>query len=286
MLDRAAAETMTGTGVNLAALAGLLPAPAVGWDRYLAALVLVLVRVGGLMTFAPLFSSKAVSLPAKALFAAVTAYMLAPVVAGLPLAHAELGVAPVLGELAVGLIFGLVLSLIAEALEFAGSLAGVQFSFSLVNLLDPNSSIETPLISQIFSLLFVLTVCAAGLDRTLLAALMRSFATAPLGSVVFQAAASAHAGHVGWTIFTLGSGVFACGMQLAAPVIAATMLVEVTTGLLGRLSPSLPVMVVSIPLKTMTGYVVLLGSLALWPRFIEARWSSLLDMAQRLVAHR
>jgi hypothetical protein len=30
--------------------------------------------------------------------------------------------------------------------------------------------------------------------------------------------------------------------------------------------------------------VLLIGSLALWPRFIEARFSSLLDVAERLIS--
>jgi flagellar biosynthetic protein FliR len=34
----------------------------------------------------------------------------------------------------------------------------------------------------------------------------------------------------------------------------------------------------------MTGFLILTGSLALWPRFIEARFGGLLDMAERLIA--
>ena len=54
--------------------------------------------------------------------------------------------------------------------------------------------------------------------------------------------------------------------------------------LLGKLSPPLPVISLSVPLKTLTGFVLLLGSLALWPRFIEARFSGLLDVAERLIS--
>jgi flagellar biosynthetic protein FliR len=54
--------------------------------------------------------------------------------------------------------------------------------------------------------------------------------------------------------------------------------------LLGKLSPQLPVMMLTVPMKTITGYLLLGGSLALWPRFIEARFSGLLDMAERLIA--
>jgi len=49
------------------------------------------------------------------------------------------------------------------------------------------------------------------------------------------------------------------------------------------LSPQLPVMFLSVPIKQVTGFVVLAGSLALWARFIEARFGGLLDMAERLI---
>ena len=57
----------------------------------------------------------------------------------------------------------------------------------------------------------------------------------------------------------------------AAPVLAATMLVEIAVALLGKLSPQLPVMNLTVPFKTLTGFALLTGSLALWPRFVEAR---------------
>ncbi len=66
----------------------------------------------------------------------------------------------------MGLVFGLSLMLLNEALTFAGTLLGLQFSFSLVNLLDPNSMIETPVLGQMLSWLGVLVIIGAGLDRS------------------------------------------------------------------------------------------------------------------------
>ncbi len=85
-------------------------------------------------------------------------------------------------------------------------------------------------------------------------------------------------------IVRAAGGIFLAAVELAAPVLAATMLVEVAVALLGKLSPQLPVMSLTVPLKTLTGFVILTGSLALWPRFIEARFAGLLDMAERLIA--
>jgi flagellar biosynthesis protein FliR len=248
------------------------------WPHFLSAMVLVVVRLSGLMVFAPVFSSEAIPVRTKTLFVLATAIVLAPAVSTLPLAHAEIGVMPVLGELSVGLVFGLGLSMLSEILLLAGQVLGFQFSFSLVNLLDPNSPVQTPLMGQMLTLLGTLILVAAGLHRTLLLALMHSFSSAPVGAVFFDA-------HAGLALVRLMSGAFFAALQLAAPVMAATLLVEVTVAVLGKLSPQLPVMIVSVPAKTLVGYTVLIGSLALWPRFLEARFSLLLDGAEQLVRH-
>jgi flagellar biosynthetic protein FliR len=80
------------------------------------------------------------------------------------------------------------------------------------------------------------------------------------------------------------AGIFLAAVELAAPVLAATLLVEVAVSLLGKLSPQLPVMSLTVPMKTLTGFALLASALALWPRFIEARFSGLLDLAERLIA--
>jgi flagellar biosynthesis protein FliR len=248
------------------------------WSGFFSAVVLVLIRISGLMTFAPFFSSQAIPARGKAVFAIAVSVLLGPIVAGLPMSHAELGVLPALGELAVGLVFGLSLSLLNELLMFAGQVVGVQFSFSLVNLLDPNSQIQTPLLGQLFSIFGTMVLLAAGLHRTLLASVMRSFAEAPVGSVFLNERA-------GVALVGMAGGIFMAALQLAAPVLAATLLVEITIALLARLSPQLPALALTVPAKTMVGYVVLIGSIALWPRFIEMRFAGLLDSAEALIRH-
>jgi flagellar biosynthesis protein FliR len=247
------------------------------WSTFLSAMTLALVRISGVVLFAPFFSSNALPARTKAVFVLAVAYLLAPVVASLPSARAEITFTAILGELAVGLVYGLSLALLNEMLLFAGQIAGVQFSFSLVNLMDPSSPIETPLLGEIFQLMGTLVLLAAGLDRILLASLVRSFRAVPLGTYALAPA-------TGLAIVRAAGGVFVAALELAAPVLAATMLVEIAVALMGRLSPQLPVMNLTVPMKTLTGFVVLAGSLALWPRFIEARFGGLLDMAERLLA--
>ena len=240
-------------------------------------MTLALVRVSGMVVFAPFFSSTALPIRARAVFVGAVAFLLAPIVASLPGARTTIGFSALLGELAVGLVYGLTLALLNEMLLFAGQIVGLQFSFSLVNLMDPASSIQTPLMGELFQLMGTLVLIGAGLDRILLASMVRSFHAAPLGAYAVAPATTL-------AIVRAAGGIFLAAVELAAPVLAATMLVEIAVSLLGKLSPQLPVMNLTVPMKTLTGFVILTGSLALWPRFIEARFAGLLDLAERLIA--
>jgi flagellar biosynthetic protein FliR len=247
------------------------------WSHFLGAMMLALVRVSGIVALAPFFSSTSLPVRAKAVFVLLVAYLLAPLVAELPNARGEVTFTAVLGELAVGLVYGLSLALLNEMLLFAGEIAGLQFSFSLVNLLDPNSTIQTPLLGELFQLMGTLVLLGAGLDRLLLASMVRSFRVVPLGTYAMAPATT-------MAIVRAAGGIFLAAVELAAPVLAATLLVELAVALMGKLSPQLPVMSLTVPLKTLTGFAVMAGSLALWPHFIEGRFDALLDLAEKMIA--
>ena len=247
-----------------------------GWTTFLSAMALALIRVSGMIVFAPFFSSPALPARAKAVFACAIALLIGPTVASLPNAKAEIGFAALIGELGVGLVYGIILALVSEMLVFAGEIVGLQLSFSAVNLLDPTSSIQTPLMSNLFQLMGSLVLIAAGLDRIVLASLLRSFHVVPLGSYALLPVTSQAIGRS-------AGGIFLAALELAAPVLASTMLAEIAVAMLSRLCPQLPVMSLTVPLKTLIGFAVLAGSLALWPRFIEARFTALLDMSERLL---
>jgi len=255
---------------------------ALDWPRYLTACVLVLLRVSGVMVFIPLFSSPAIPVRVKAAFTITISVLLAPVVCAMPAVagrapRLELDAASILGELGVGLVFGLTLNLLTEAMMYAGTLLGLQFSFGLVNLLDPNSKVDTAVLSELLNWILLLVIIGAGLDRAVLGALMRTFVTAPPGLVALNINSCAAVG-------AMAGGIFLAGMQLAAPVMSATILTEIAVAMIGRLSPQLPITFVSVPVKTLVAYAVLIISFTVWPRWIESHFLHLLDAAQGLVA--
>jgi flagellar biosynthesis protein FliR len=251
------------------------------WNSLAAALALAMVRVSVMIALAPFFNGSSISSRTKAVFSLLVCVLLVPAAAAAASRGKaiELSFTGLLGEVAAGAIYGLTLGLFNEMLLLAGQIVGLQFSFSLVNLLDPASEIQTPLMGDLFQIFGTLVLITAGLDRILLASMVRSLRAVPLGSFSLAAVPAAAR-----TLVPLLSGSFFAALELAAPVLAATVLVEISVALLGKLSPQLPVISLTVPMKTLTGFVLLIGSLALWPRFIEARFSSLLDVAERLIA--
>lgn len=246
------------------------------WVHFLRAMILALVRISGIVAFAPFFSSTALPVRAKAIFTLALAYLLAPLVSSVPGAGTSLSYASLIGEVGVGLVYGLTLALMNEVLLFAGQIVGLQFSFSLVNLMDPASSIQTSLLSELFQLMGTLVVISGGLDHLLIASLVRSFHAVPLGSYAMATVTTG-------ALVRAAAGIFLAAIQLASPVLVATLLVEIAVALLARLSPQLPVISMTVPLKSLTGFVLLSGSLALWSRFIDAHFRNLLNLAETLI---
>lgn len=253
------------------------------WNSVIAALELTLVRFSTALALTPFFSSRALPARTKAALAFAICLLLTPtvvnVVAGNAAHPIEITFDGLLGEAAVGAIYGLTLSLLNEMLLLAGQIIGLQFSFSLVNLLDPQSEIQTPLMGDLFQIMGIWTIIAAGLDRTLLASMVRSLHAVPPGSFPLE-----RIGQSAGALVPMLAGSFFAALELAAPVLAATVVVEVAVALLGKLSPQLPVISLTVPLKTLTGFGLLIGALSLWPRFIEARFDALLNVAERLIA--
>lgn len=228
---------------------------------------LIALRIGGAFTFMPFFGSAAIPVRVKAvLLGLITAvlYPHVPVLAtgfsGLPVAHL------VLSEVMLGLTMGLCLQFAFEAVQLAGQIGGFQISFSLVNVLDPQTNVDTPVLAnfqQIVTLLFFLQM---NVHHWILRAIQRSFENVPPGSM----SVSLRQTH---QLFHAAAGMWVAGLQLAAPLMLATIVIDVTVGFVSKAAPQIPVLFLSIPLKTLLGFAVLALSLGLWPSFFEKQFS-------------
>lgn len=234
-------------------------------------------RTGGMMTFAPFFGSEAVSPRVKAGVTLVLTAMLYGVcpVPDMPLT-VDNWVRVVISEAAVGLMMGLSVQLVMEGVQIAGQLAGTQLGFSLAAIIDPQTNIETPVINIFYQMIGLLIFLQLNVHHWILRAIVKSFEYLPVGTGVITLAASRE-------LFRDAGAMWLIGVQMAAPILLATMLVDVTVGFLGKASPQLPALFIGISAKSLIGYMVLAASTALWPGILEKQFTNALGWTERLL---
>ena len=76
---------------------------------------------------------------------------------------------------------------------------------------------------------------------------------------------------------------FVAGLQIAAPVVVASLFADVALGFIGKASPQLPVLFVGISIKNLLGLALLCGAIAFWPRFFDARFGRALEASERIL---
>jgi flagellar biosynthetic protein FliR len=84
-------------------------------------------------------------------------------------------------------------------------------------------------------------------------------------------------------LFRDAGAMFLVGIQIAAPLLFATVVIDVTVGFLSKASPQLPAILLSIPLKSLAGYSVLAIAIGLWPAFFERKFGLALGWSERLL---
>ena len=152
-----------------------------------------------------------------------------------------------LGEFAIGFLLGFTLQLIFEAGQIAGQVCGVQMGYSLASIVNPdNSQADSAVLSTFYELIVLLLFIQLGVPHWLLRGLARSFDYLPPGqfSLTWPAV---HA------LFEFAAGMFVAGLQIAAPVLVASLFADVALGFIGKASPQLPVLFVGISLKNLLG---------------------------------
>lgn len=235
------------------------------------------VRLAGVFTFAPFFGNDALPARVKTGLVVVLTALLYGVCPVAPFSWTLGGVIRlVLNEAAVGLLMGLSVQLVLEGAQIAGQLAGVQLGFSLAAIIDPQTNIETPVLATFYQLLALLLFLQLDVHHLLLRAVVKSFVYFPVGSALLGLSAAS-------SLLRAAAGMWLLGVQIAAPVLLATLLIDVTAGFLNKASPQFPALFVGISAKSLAGYVLLAASLGLWPALLENRFVQALTWMERLL---
>jgi flagellar biosynthesis protein FliR len=232
---------------------------------------IVLLRISGIMIFAPFFSSQSIAVQVRVVFALVAAMVLSTslpasaIPPGLSLANIA---GLFLNEALFGVILGFAASFVFAGLQFAGQIISFQLGFSLINLIDPQTEVEAPVFSFLQNYVGLLFFLLLNGHHWFLQAVSESFRYLPVGGVHLQAPLMEH-------IIRLSSQILVIGLRIAGPIIAITVVTDVVMGVIGRAAPQINIMIVGMPLKLLVGFGCLSFSFYFLPSLLASIYSSL-----------
>jgi flagellar biosynthetic protein FliR len=214
-----------------------------------------MLRISALLLAAPVFSLSALTVRIRVLLALALSVMVYPLFTWPdidPLSPA--GLLEICNQLLIGGFMGLALQIVTAAVVVAGQTISNSMGLSMASLIDPNLG-NVPVIAQFLLILSTLIFVSLGGHTMLLALILESFATLPVGSSLFGP--QAYAQLVSWS-----SMIFLGALLTALPVMVTFLFISIGLGVVTRAAPSLNIFSVGLPATIVVGFVVLLLSLA------------------------
>jgi flagellar biosynthetic protein FliR len=241
------------------------------------AMAFVGLRISGLLVFAPFFSNAAIAPRIKVGLTVALTALLYPVCGSRGLMLTQGGLLKVgLAETMIGLLIGLAVQLVLEAAQLGGQLMGFQVGFSLVNIIDPTTQVDTPVLSLFSETVTLLLFLAMDIHHWLLRGVAASFTYLPAGAGLGQ-------GAVVNELFHAAAGIWLAGVQIAAPLLLATLMIDFVLGFLGKASPQLPALFLGLSLKSMVGLAALAFSLKFWPGLLGRYFTLSIHWSERML---
>jgi flagellar biosynthetic protein FliR len=241
------------------------------------ALLTISVRLTGMMLFAPFFGSVAIPVRVKGVLVVTLTALLYPMLSS-RMPQVEISQWPMIafGELMIGVALGVATNIVFDGVQMAGQVLSVQMGYSLVNILDPQTQVESTVMATFHQMIAMLIFLRLNVHFWILRALAHSFDYLPPSS-----------GHFGGgftsAVLQVGSSVFSVGIQIAAPVLSATLLADIALGLLGKAAPQLPLILLGPAVKSVLGILVLISALKYWPGIFERLFINSMNQADHIL---
>ena len=241
-------------------------------------LVIILVRVGPLLFFMPVFGSRSVPNQVKILMALFTALVLTPNVAIRPDALP----ATTLGFFLFGvkeIIFAAILAffarLIFAAIQMAGQIIGIQMGMGMAGVMDPQFGAQVSLVGQFFTMVGFLIFLAVDGHHIFFHTLVDSYKWVAPGAL--------HLRQATMTGLMMGMGhMFVLAVKIMAPAGAAVFFSHVAMGIIAKTVPQIPILIVGMPMNIMIGLIFIGLSLSYFMPLMIGQFNNLGNQLPRL----
>jgi flagellar biosynthetic protein FliR len=227
--------------------------------------ILILVRITALMTTAPFWSSRTIPAQIRVFLSMLLSLILLPIISA-EINIDALGVLSyfllVAGETLIGVVLGIVATLLFHSVQVAGQIVDTQMGFGMVNVIDPQSGAQVPLVGNFYYLIAMILFLFMDGHHYLLQAIMNSFLWVPLGKGAFTQS-------IWWDLGGLFTQILAFSLRLALPVAGVLFILDLALGIIARSVPQMNVFILGIPGKILAGILVIVGILPMFAQLLH-----------------
>ena len=224
----------------------------------------VLARVSGVVAFVPIPGLRDTPEASRIILALALTFVLIPVWPSPPISSLSLGslLFSAAGELSIGLLIGLTVSMLLEGLQLAAQMVGLQAGYSYASTIDPSTQADSSVLQILVQLFAGMLFFALGFDRQVLQILFHSFDSVPPAG--YRSGLDA-----GQAVIRASAGIFTTGLRLALPVLALMVLLDLAIAVLGRIQSQLQLIPLSFSLKMLAGLGMLASALTFYPVVLQ-----------------
>ncbi len=214
--------------------------------------VMVLTRISAFFLVAPVFSWKTIPARVKVsmvmlltvFFSLITPFNINPKQVSVLEAILLLS-----NEALYGLAMGLITVIVFSAVRLFGVITERQMGLMLSSVLDPSTGQRGQPMGMFMEMIFILLFLSVNGHHLLLLIISRSYEAFPSGQIPTIP-------HLVEGVAQAGSTMLIAGLRLAAPILAAFLVLLVILGVFARIMPDMNILFISMPLRVGLGLLM------------------------------
>ncbi|MBF0470755.1 MAG: flagellar biosynthetic protein FliR [Gammaproteobacteria bacterium] len=230
-----------------------------------------LFRIASMVMVAPISGAESVSTTVRLAVALaltmVVVPLLPPAPAVDPFSYQSLMIT--VQEVLIGIVIGFCFQLLFGAIIMGAQIIAMQMGLGFATMVDPQNGANVPVLAQLYLMMTTLLFLALDGHLLMIDMLVASFQALPVGGIGLDR--DAYHQMAIW-----GSSLYALGLWLSLPTLAAVLLVNISFGIMARAAPQLNVFSIGFPMTILFGFVVAIYTL-------PATYSQFQQLLQRVV---
>ena len=223
-------------------------------NTMLGAGIMVFARTMGFFRLSPIFNRKEIPSMVKIALALLFTLIITPFVKPDSLTVMDSFFLSILLNVVVGALIGYMAQLILLAVEAGADMINMQMGLSSAMVLDPTTSSQVSILSKVMSIFGILAFIHLGGIYWLVRAFIRSFDIFPIFATSIPLNEIVNMQY----LISMSSNVLYMGLQIASPILLATLGQDIILGIISKTAPQVNVFQLSFLFKPVLGAAIMI----------------------------